>query len=231
MHGWSRCRGAAAPTSVHGGFHVETGLPEQPGRYVFPVADPDALRDLTASITTPNVWVKVCAPRAEVAPVLPSGWEFDVPQFLMSTALATASAYAGRCDRAPDGYMVETVDRDGTGIIDCRVLDAATGDLAARGQAAVTDASTPRSAVYDMISTSQAHRRRGLGSLVMNTLSAHVAERGAAHGILVASPEGRALYHSLGWQLHSPVSAARIPPLPEPAADPGPGQASASLRA
>ncbi|MEU3538682.1 GNAT family N-acetyltransferase [Streptomyces paromomycinus] len=214
VHGWTRCRGTAAPVATRGGFHVEIGRPGQPGRYVFPTADPDVLRSLTASITAPNLWVKVCAPRAVIAPVLPSGWEFDEPQFLMSVTLAAPDGSPARRPHAPAGYTVETVNKDGDGIIDCRVLHTATGDLAARGRAAVTDACTPPAVIYDMINTSAEHRRRGLGGLVMNTLSAHAAELGAAHGILVASPEGRALYRSLGWRLHAPVTAARIPPPP-----------------
>ncbi|MFK8848622.1 GNAT family N-acetyltransferase [Streptomyces sp. Ac-502] len=212
VHGWTRCRGTAAPVATRGGFHVEIGRPGQPGRYVFPTADPDVLRSLTASITAPNLWVKVCAPRAVVAPLLPSGWEFDEPQFLMSVTPAAPGEPSARRPHAPARYTVETVDKDGNGILDCRVLHTATGDLAARGRAAVTDAGTPPAVIFDMINTSAGHRRRGLGGLVMNALSAHAAELGAAHGLLVASPEGQALYRSLGWRLHAPVTAARIPP-------------------
>ncbi|MFH8347879.1 GNAT family N-acetyltransferase [Streptomyces sp. NPDC018045] len=219
MHGWARCRGTTAPVPAHGGFHIEIGLPDQPGRYVFPTADLNVLRGLVASITVPNLWIKVCAPRAVIAPVLPSGWEFAEPQFLMSTALAERPA---RCLRAPAGYTVETVDRDGTGIIDCRVQDAATGGLAARGRAAVTDTATPPAVIYDMINTSVEHRRRGLGTLVMNALSAHAVELGATQGILVASPAGQNLYRSLGWQSHAPVTAARIPAPPAPGPHPTP---------
>ncbi|MFD7664899.1 GNAT family N-acetyltransferase [Streptomyces sp. NPDC059788] len=208
VHGWTRCRGTAGPVAVLGGFHVVVGLPDQPSRYVFPTADLGVLRELTASITTPNLWIKVCVPREEIAPVLPAGWEFGEPQFLMSTALPASPTPP----EPPAGYTVETVDEDGTGVIDCRVLDAATGSLAARGRAGITDASSPPSVIYDMINTSTRHRRRGLGSLVMNALSAHAVELGAAQGVLVASPAGQALYRSLGWSLHAPVTAVRIPP-------------------
>ncbi|MFH8406690.1 GNAT family N-acetyltransferase [Streptomyces sp. NPDC018019] len=208
VHGLARCRGAAAPVAVHGGFYVEVRVPVRSHRYVFPAADPDVLRGLIASITTPNLWVNVCAPRSDIAPALPPTWEFAEPQFLMSATLPPAPAPVA----APTGYTVETVDEDGTGVLQCRVLDAATGELAARGRAGLTDAATHPSAVFDMINTSAGHRRRGLGRLVMNTLSAHAVRLGATHGVLVASPAGRSLYRSLGWRLHAPVTAVRIPP-------------------
>ncbi|KOT98666.1 hypothetical protein ADK86_16005 [Streptomyces sp. NRRL F-5755] len=210
----ARCRGAVPPVAVHGGFYVEVRVPVWSHRYVFPAADPGVLRDLTASITTPNLWINVCAPRSEVAPVLPATWEITEPQFLMSAALPPVPAPVA----APAGYTVETADEDGTGVYQCRVLDAATGHLAARGRAGLTDASAPPSAVFDMISTCAAHRRRGLGRLVMNALTAHMVRLGAARGILVASPAGRALYRSLGWRLHAPVTAVRLPPAAEDSA-------------
>ncbi|RSO13657.1 GNAT family N-acetyltransferase [Streptomyces sp. WAC 06783] len=211
VHGLARCRGAAAPVAVHGGFYVEVRVPVRSHRYVFAAPDPDVLRDLIASITTPGLWVNVCAPRADIAPALPPDWEFAEPQFLMSAALPPAPAPVA----APAGYTVETVDEDGTGVLQCRVLDTATGDLAARGRAGLTGDATPPSAVFDMINTSTEHRRRGLGTLVMNALTAHAVRLGAARGILVASPAGRALYRSLGWRLHAPVTAVRLPPATE----------------
>ncbi|KAA6214467.1 N-acetyltransferase [Streptomyces albofaciens JCM 4342] len=208
MHGLARCRGAAAPVAAHGGFYVEVRVPVRSPRYVFAAADPDVLRGLVASITTPNLWINVCAPRSDIAPALPPTWEIAEPQFLMSAVLPPAPTLVA----APAGYSVETVDEDDTGVLQCRVLDAATGALAARGRAALADAATPSTAVFDMINTSAGHRRRGLGTLVMNALSAHAVRLGAARGVLVASPAGRALYRSLGWRLHAPVTAVRIPP-------------------
>ncbi|MDO3701713.1 GNAT family N-acetyltransferase [Micromonospora sp. C28SCA-DRY-2] len=56
-----------------------------------------------------------------------------------------------------------------------------------------------------------AHRRRGLGSVVMAALHRHAARRGARTGILVATDEGRALYQRLGWVVHTEVSGAFRP--------------------
>lgn len=74
------------------------------------------------------------------------------------------------------------------------MLAASDGSWAARGQIALPGAT----AVADQIETSPAHRRRGLGRFVMRTLAHVAAEQGAETGILGATPEGRALYESLG---------------------------------
>lgn len=45
----------------------------------------------------------------------------------------------------------------------------------------------------------------------MMKLEAIGREKGAVRGVLVATPDGRALYESLGWELHSPYTTAVIP--------------------
>ncbi|AZS73665.1 hypothetical protein DDE74_24345 [Streptomyces lydicus] len=59
-----------------------------------------------------------------------------------------------------------------------------------------------------MIGTEPAHQRRGLGRAVMAALAGRAVERGARQGVLVASPDGRALYEAMGWRLRSRVTAA-----------------------
>jgi predicted GNAT family acetyltransferase len=77
-------------------------------------------------------------------------------------------------------------------------------EQAASGQLAVTDGD----AVFDRIETASAHRRRGLGSVVMGTLVGQAVARGARHGVLVASVAGQALYASLGWETRAAVVIA-----------------------
>ncbi|KAK8145396.1 hypothetical protein MY1884_008871 [Beauveria asiatica] len=55
-------------------------------------------------------------------------------------------------------------------------------------------------AVYDRIKTEEGMRRRGLGTLVMQTLSAEAYAKGAKTGWLMASPDGQKLYTQLGWK-------------------------------
>ncbi|MCD9197450.1 GNAT family N-acetyltransferase [Aeromicrobium wangtongii] len=67
---------------------------------------------------------------------------------------------------------------------------AANGTVAVLGQVAT----------FDRIETTPAFQRRGLGRHVMATLTAQAMGRGATHGVLAASAQGRPLYTSLGWQ-------------------------------
>lgn len=78
------------------------------------------------------------------------------------------------------------------------------GAFAARGQIAVPGPGRP--AVVDQVETSPAHRRRGLGSLVMRTLANAAVEVGASAAVLGATIEGRALYESLGWRTDGPLT-------------------------
>jgi GNAT superfamily N-acetyltransferase len=55
-------------------------------------------------------------------------------------------------------------------------------------------------ATFDAVETTPMFRRRGLGRHVMAALTAHAVQRGATHGVLAATAEGRQLYASLGWE-------------------------------
>ncbi|WP_093799080.1 GNAT family N-acetyltransferase [Streptomyces sp. Wb2n-11] len=79
---------------------------------------------------------------------------------------------------------------------------APDGGFAARGQVAPTG----RTAVVDQVETAPAHRRKGLGALVMRTLQDTAREQGATAGILGATTDGRGLYESLGWQACAPLT-------------------------
>jgi GNAT superfamily N-acetyltransferase len=56
-------------------------------------------------------------------------------------------------------------------------------------------------ATFDGVETMPAFQRRGLGRHVMATLTAQAMGRGATHGVLAASAQGRQLYSSLGWDV------------------------------
>ncbi|MFD9816278.1 GNAT family N-acetyltransferase [Streptomyces sp. NPDC059080] len=202
--GWARARATPAPRVVPGGFRIEVGHPRHAARYVLPAADPAVLRALARTVTTPDIWLKICAPRAEVAPLLTAAWQYDEPQYLMTATLPPDPPAAA----PPSGYRLGTEECDG--IMDVRVWATGTADRpAASGRTALTGGvdGTPVSAVHDMIGTEPEHRRRGLGRLVMAALTAHAVRRGATEGVLVASPPGRELYTALGWHLRSPVTA------------------------
>lgn len=62
-------------------------------------------------------------------------------------------------------------------------------------------------AVVDQVATADEHRRKGLGGLVMRTLQNTAYEAGARTGVLVGTPDGRALYSALGWTAHAPMAS------------------------
>lgn len=55
-------------------------------------------------------------------------------------------------------------------------------------------------ATFDRVETTPAFRRRGLGRHVMTALTVQAMGRGATHGVLAASAQGRQLYDTLGWR-------------------------------
>lgn len=55
-------------------------------------------------------------------------------------------------------------------------------------------------ATFDRVETMPAFQRRGLGRHVMTTLTNQAMGRGATHGVLAASAQGRQLYLALGWE-------------------------------
>ncbi|MEU8683259.1 GNAT family N-acetyltransferase [Streptomyces sp. NPDC048611] len=211
VDGWARARGTDAPRAVPGGFRIEVRRPGHLARHVLPGADPAVLRGLVDTLTAPGQWIKACAPREAVEPLLTADWEISEPQYLMTT---DRPAPPGAGDGLPSGYRLEVVD-EGAGVYEARVHTGSGPALAASGRAALTTGAAggrpapyAPSVVFDMIGTEPAHRRRGLGRAVMDALARRAVERGARQGVLVASPEGRALYEAMGWRVRSPVTAA-----------------------
>jgi GNAT superfamily N-acetyltransferase len=86
-------------------------------------------------------------------------------------------------------------------------IQDADGVLAASGRAALTGGF----AVFDKIITDPAHQRRGLGRFVIGVLGERARTLGAARGVLVATPEGRALYEVLSWRFEGRMETVVIP--------------------
>lgn len=190
-------RGLPLPVRDRGGLRVDTDRPEERRRYVFARPTED-LRELAESIREPRVALKLAGTHEALASLLPARWRISEPGFFMVRDGADAGAppLAG-------GYRLHLSTVDAT--TEVRVLTE-RGELAASGYA-VEYAGV---FVYDRIVTEPAHRRRGLGHAVMAALgSARRSE--ASRPVLVATPEGRALYTRLGWTLHSPWTTALIP--------------------
>ncbi|MEU9363561.1 GNAT family N-acetyltransferase [Streptomyces avermitilis] len=211
VDGWVVSRGAAPPVVEPWGYTVDVGQPEHITRHVLAATNDRveraAVRKVAGAVTGAGVWLKAFADPAVVEPWLGEGWWVDPePGHLMSVSLRGAEAGAGAVtadQAAAEGYRLRGWSRGGV----TRVIVAAPdGSWAARGQIAPTGAT----AVVDQIETSPAHRRRGLGTLVLRTLARAAVDQGAEMGVLAGTPEGRALYESLGWTVAAPLTSAKF---------------------
>lgn len=199
VKGWALTRQVAAPVFENGGYRVEVGLPDQKRRHVFP-AYSDLVRQHAEEISEPFVFLKVCAPPELVQPNLPPHWRIEAPGFMMSLS----GTMPGGMAALPDGYTF--VHQDFGRMTLVNVLDR-EGEVAATGRIAFPG----ELAVYDRIRTHEDHRRKGLGRTLMKRLEMLSHEKGIDRAALVATPDGRALYETLGWQLHSLYTTAIIP--------------------
>ena len=202
IRGWATTREVAPPIAHADGYRIDVGLPQQAARYVFPRPSP-TLAELGAAIAQPWVFLKACAGSDELRALLPARWQMQADGFMMTCGDAP---FRGSGALAP-GYTLQVDDgAAATRRAHVQVL-AADGTPAAVGHLALDE----RFAIYDRIVTDAAHRRRGLGAAVMHALQALARAHGRHAGVLVATPDGRTLYESLGWRVHAPWATAVIP--------------------
>ncbi|WP_438318333.1 GNAT family N-acetyltransferase [Streptomyces sp. HUAS TT3] len=192
IDGWTVSRGAADPVGEPWGWTIAVGLSKEVARHVVPLPTEADVRKLAAT-APPATWLKLFAPDEAVRPWVGDEWETDIAGFLMTLPLAPVPT-----GPPPAGYTVTSWSRGGVVKTLVRTGD---GRLAARGQVGLAG----RTAVADQIETAPDQRRRGLGALVMRTLQNAAWEAGAREGVLVGTPDGRALYEALGWTLRSPM--------------------------
>jgi GNAT superfamily N-acetyltransferase len=199
LHAWlsarSIARGLPHPVLEHGGFRVDTNTEAEVRRWVFPKAGAGLIQ-LARTLHEPRHFIKLCGTADQLRAALPEGWHVYPSTYFMKWA-GPPSERPG-----PHGYSIK-VERVGA-VIAVRVIST-TGELAASGYAAETEDAF----VYDRISTAPEHRRRGLGSVVMNTLR-RSKRHASTPELLVATEDGRALYETLGWQTISPYSTGSI---------------------
>ena len=198
--GWALSRGVGAPIRVAGGHRVLVGQPGHAERLVFPTLDAATLSDMAARITAPGIFLKAfCAPEALLAAV-GARWTPRPPGDLMAIDLVAVPPPV-----APAAGYVQELRAEGAVLV-VEIHDA-DGGLAASGRAALTGGC----AVFDKIVTDPAHQRRGLGRVVMGVLGERARALGADQGVLVATPEGRALYEVLGWRFEGRMETVVIP--------------------
>ncbi|MFE7399184.1 GNAT family N-acetyltransferase [Streptomyces sp. NPDC057557] len=194
--GWAVSRRTPPPVEMPWGFYIAVAdSPGEVGRHVLPEADELRVRSASVSVAVPRTWMKMPVLPEVIEPWLSPGWvvAYEETGHLMVTDLMAAHRVE------PEGYTV-TVETVGA-VVFARVLDAA-GEQAAQGQMAVLG----DAAVVDRVRTEGAHRRRGLGQLVMRTLAGHALNEGAGLGVLGATDAGRALYETLGWKKHATMA-------------------------
>jgi GNAT superfamily N-acetyltransferase len=194
IEGWVVCRGSSDPIEEPWGWTIDVGQAKHVARHVLPEPTEADVRTIMAATSAPGTWLKLFAEEGAVEPWVQPGWRRDAPAFLMSCHLAAERP------EVPAGYTCTTWTRGGVSRVLVRTRD---GHFAARGQIAPVGAH----AVVDQVETAAEHRRKGLGSLVMRTLEGIAYEAGASTGVLVGTPEGLALYSSLGWTACSPMAS------------------------
>jgi GNAT superfamily N-acetyltransferase len=199
LKGWALAHETPMPTVCGNGWHVEVGLPDQKARYVFAAPEP-AFWQLAETLTEPLVYLKVCAPHSEIGHLFPARWATEHRGFMMTREGAPSPIRP-----LPDRYRLDLTEMNG--ITTCLIYSN-EGEEAARGSLVIADGM----AVYDRIRTQDAHQRKGLGGLVMANLQQAAHELGRERDMLCATDAGRALYETLGWQVHSLYTSAVIRP-------------------
>ncbi|SRR6266540_846002 len=201
VEGWRLCRGLEPAIEYGDALHVVLGLPGRE-RELFALDDEPAIVDRLASRAAEDVWLTVTTQYGdEVARRLAdAGLEpFAEQKMLMSIELRDHAQPA-----TPSPYELDISQR---GPLEYVRIVTADGEVAARGMAAIVGGD----AVMHDIQTKPAHRRRGLGSVVMGALSRRALERGATAGLLMATTEGVYLYRTLGWLSEATMVTATGP--------------------
>ncbi|MGW6691040.1 GNAT family N-acetyltransferase [Streptomyces sp. NPDC054961] len=203
IDGWVASRGTSDPIGEPWGWTIDVGQPRHVARHVLPEPSEADVRKIVAATSAPGTWLKLFAEDHEVLPWVGPGWRRDLPGFLMTRPLAPEHA------EAPAGYTLTHWTRGGVSRV---LVRTHAGHFAARGQ--IARAGTH--AVADQVETATEHRRKGLGGLVMRALQGAAYETGARTGLLVGTPEGQALYASLGWTTRSPMTSLWYEPADAP---------------
>ncbi|MCR6489695.1 GNAT family N-acetyltransferase [Amycolatopsis sp. OK19-0408] len=192
VRGWAVSRAAPPPVPEGDGYRVDVGLPGHRVRYL--LRSPATVAERARTVARPGTWLKTCGSRSAVEAALTAEWEVRDTEYLMSFDGALPAA------EVPAPYAVSVT---GTGPV-WSVAVTSGASPAARGWVAVDSGV----AVFDRIETEPAHRRRGLGRVVMHRLA---VAAGARSSVLLASAAGRELYGALGWRVVSEVVPAHVP--------------------
>lgn len=197
---WGRGRAVsrltAPPVPVPGGFEVEVGPPSREIRQVFHTWSAESLAAAAERHPEPGRQIMIAGPRRVLRESVPATWTMDPAGHLMTVAFAPARY------RVPDDYRLSVETEGALTVARAWYL---TGELVASARLGRDG----EFGVFDKVVTDRAHRRRGLGAMLMRALSGHAVPLGMRWGLLVGSDEGRALYEHLGWTFVSDFPGAR----------------------
>lgn len=199
LKGWSIARSLPPPVPDQGALRVDVGWPDQKKRYVFAEVG-QSFKDLAASIHEPLVFLKACAGEEEVRALLPSNWEIQTPAYMMRYLTQQLM----NANPLPEGYTLSASSEDKYFTV--AILDPTGFEVANGGLVLVDDYG-----IYDRIATHPRYQRKGFASIIMQSLQKISHQHNVYNGILVATPPGRNLYDTLGWELYSPYTTAVIP--------------------
>lgn len=204
LEGWRLCRGLEPVIEYDDAYVAVLRLPGRE-RELFTRTDDTATVTRLAKQVAEDTWLTVTTQAGDrvAAQLLAAGASpFDEHKTLMSIELG----------RHPQPICSYQLTRCSEGSLEYVRLLAADGSVAAHGMMAVVGTD----AVMHDIQTDPAHRRRGLGSVVMGALAARAIERGAETGLLMATADGFQLYTKLGWVAEATMvtaSGARLGPV------------------
>jgi GNAT superfamily N-acetyltransferase len=189
LEGWAVSRGATLTRRTEM-VDVDLGPDSRSRRRELVMVEPPASvlhAALTEVAMTDDLWATVFGEHPRVGH--PGAPVQDDDEALMTAALPRDAG-------APNGVELEV---DGLRAFARISVD---GEHAAEGQVGLAG----EHAVFDRIRTHDGFERRGLGSRVVQALTAWSVERGATAGVLVASAQGQLLYARLGWTRRAPLT-------------------------
>lgn len=188
---WSLSRELPLPIAYKSGFKVEVGDAKQKERYVFPELNEDFIQ-LSNTINEPWIFLKACDTAEEIRNHVSEKWTLQPQGYMMSCShpMVFPNHNLGT------EYKLEFDSYNSTFVV--RILTQ-NNEEAAIGRVVLVD----DIAVYDRIITDSNHRRKGLATIIIRELEKIALSKNITKNFLVATEEGRQLYQSLGWEVHS----------------------------
>ncbi|OJX49460.1 MAG: GNAT family N-acetyltransferase [Flavobacterium sp. 38-13] len=188
---WSLSRELPLPIAYKSGFKVEVGDVKQKERYVFAELNEDFI-ELSNIINEPWIFLKTFASPEEIKGRVSEKWTFQPQGYFM--VCSEPMVFPNR--HLDTEYKFEFYDYNSTFVV--KILTQNNEQVAIGHVVLVDDI-----AVYDRIITDINHRRKGLATTIIKELEKTVLAKGITKNVLVATEEGKQLYQSLGWEVHS----------------------------